>query len=188
MSSAAEPREDRPARSSLPPASELSPASKLSLAALMAALAMIFSYVEAVIPVSTGIPGVKLGIANLVVLVAIYELDWRYALGINMVRIAVTGLLFTGPFGALYSLAGGLLSLAVMLALKRSGLFSVIGVSMAGGVAHNAGQLLVASLVVSELRMFMYLPVLMLSGLASGIIIGFLAHHMMRAMRRIRIK
>lgn len=155
---------------------------RIATAALMAALALIFSYIEAMIPMPVGIPGVKLGIANLIILIAIYELDMRYALAINIIRISVAGLLFTGIFGALYSLAGGMISLIVMWLLKKTGLFSIIGVSMAGGVAHNFGQILIAALLVYNIRMFMYLPVLMLSGIVSGILIGLIAHHVRRAL------
>ena len=142
---------------------------------MFAALALIFSYIEAILPLSTGIPGVKLGIANLVVILALYNMNFRYAMGINVIRILVAGLLFNGLFGALYSLAGGVVSLTVMWLLKRTGLFSMAGVSMAGGVAHNMGQLLVASALVSNLKMFVYLPVLMFSGIAAGILIGVTA-------------
>ena len=148
----------------------------LAIGAMFACLALIFSYVEAMIPFSVGIPGVKLGIANLVVIIALYEMGPRYALTINAIRIIISGLLFSGVFGALYSLAGGLLSFFVMWALKKTNLFSMVGVSMAGGVAHNMGQLLVASAIVSNLKMFLYFPVLMFSGLASGIMIGVVAH------------
>ena len=142
---------------------------------MFAALALIFSYIEAILPLSTGIPGVKLGIANLVVILALYNMNFRYAMGINVIRILVAGLLFNGLFGALYSLAGGVVSLTVMWLLKRTGLFSMAGVSMAGGLAHNMGQLLVASALVSNLKMFVYLPVLMFSGIAAGILIGITA-------------
>lgn len=152
-------------------------ASRLTMAALMAALALIFSYVEAILPLSVGIPGVKLGVANLVVLIALYRLSFRYALSINLVRILVAGLLFSGLFGALYALAGGVLSLLVMEALRRTKLFSMVGVSMAGGVAHNLGQLLVAAAVVENLGMLVYLPILLFSGMTSGILIGIVAYY-----------
>ena len=148
---------------------------RIAASAMFAALALIFSYIEAILPLSTGIPGVKLGIANLVVILALYNMNFRYAMGINVIRILVAGLLFNGLFGALYSLAGGVVSLTVMWLLKRTGLFSMAGVSMAGGVAHNMGQLLVASALVSNLKMFVYLPVLMFSGIAAGILIGITA-------------
>lgn len=148
----------------------------VALASMLAALALIFSYVEAILPLSIGIPGVKLGIANLVIIIALYTLGFRYAMTINVIRILVAGLLFNGAFGAMYSLAGGLVSLFVMYILKKTGLFSVTGISMAGGVAHNLGQLLVAALIVSTMKLFYYFPVLLFSGMISGVLIGILAH------------
>ena len=149
---------------------------RLATASMFAALAMIFSYIEFLIPFSVGIPGVKLGLPNLIIIIALYKMDTRYAFTINMVRILISGLLFTGAFGTAYSLAGGILSFLLMWMLKKTDLFSMIGVSMAGGVAHNMGQLLVASLIVSDLKMFLYFPVLMFSGLISGILIGIVAY------------
>ena len=150
---------------------------KVALAALLAALALIFSYVESLIPLSVTMPGVKLGVANLVILVALYKLDFKYAFAINIVRILVSGLLFSGVFGVLYSLAGGVLSIVIMWILKKTDLFSIVGVSMAGGVAHNFGQILVAAILISDLRMFIYLPILMFSGIVSGIVIGYIAYY-----------
>ena len=150
--------------------------SKLTIAALMAALALIFSYIEVLIPFNFGIPGIKLGIANLVIIVALYYLGTRYALLINVIRILIGGLLFSGVFGMLYSMAGALLSMLVMVLVKKCGLFSVTGVSMAGGVAHNLGQLLFAAFLVSNLKIFVYFPVLVISGVVSGAVIGILAY------------
>ena len=97
------------------------------MSALFAALALIFSYIEVIIPFNPGIPGIKLGIANLVIIIALYYLGPRYALTVNLVRILIAGLLFNGLFGAIYSLAGAALSLIVMILLKKTGLFSVTG-------------------------------------------------------------
>lgn len=149
---------------------------KVALASMMAALALIFSYIEALIPFNIGIPGIKLGIANLVILVSLYLLGFGYTLVINVIRILMAGLLFNGVFGALYSLAGGLLSLVVMVLLKKTGLFSTIGISMAGGVAHNLGQLLTAAFLVSTIKLFVYFPVLLFSGMVSGILIGIITY------------
>lgn len=148
---------------------------KVALTAMLAAVAMIFSYIEAIIPFNLGVPGIKLGIANLVILVSLYLLDFKFTLLINLIRIFVSGLLFTGLFGAVYSLSGGLLSLFIMYLLKKTGLFSMVGVSMAGGVAHNLGQLSIAALLVSNMKVFVYFPVLLFSGLISGIVIGVIA-------------
>lgn len=145
---------------------------KLALSAMLAALAIIFSYVEFLIPYNLGIPGVKLGLPNLVILLALYRMSDSYAITINLIRILVAGLLFTGLFGTFYSLAGGILSIIVMIILKRTGIFSIIGVSMAGGVAHNIGQLLMASFLVSNLKMFIYFPILLFTGIGAGIALG----------------
>ena len=152
-----------------------SPAAKrVALSALFASLALIFSYVEAILPAAPGIPGIKLGIANLVVIIAMYRLDLRYALVINLIRILLAGFMFNGLYGAVYSLCGCLVSYVVMCILYKSGLFSVIGVSMGGGAAHNIGQLCIAAVLVSSPQIFYYLPVLILSGTVSGILIGWL--------------
>lgn len=148
---------------------------RLALSAMLAALALIFSYVEVLIPLPVPVPGIKLGIANLVIVMAIYKLGFRYAFTINCVRIVIAGLLFSGVFGMIYSFAGGILSLLVMYLLQRTGWFSMVGVSMAGGVAHNLGQLITASLLVQSVRMMSYFSILLFSGLISGILIGVLA-------------
>ena len=149
---------------------------KLTMTALLAALALIFSYIEVLIPFSPAIPGIKLGIANLVVIVALYHMGLKCAITINVVRIFIAGLLFSGVFGIIYSLAGAILSMTVMVLLKKTGLFSVAGVSMAGGVAHNLGQILAAAFLVSNLSIFIYFPVLIFSGLISGALIGIVAY------------
>lgn len=149
---------------------------KLTISALFAALALIFSYIEVLIPFNPGIPGIKLGIANLVIIISLYYLGPGYALTVNLIRILIAGLLFNGFFGAVYSLAGGLLSLVIMILLMKTGLFSVTGVSMAGGVAHNLGQLLVAAFLVSNIKVFIYFPVLLFSGMICGTLIGLLSH------------
>lgn len=160
---------------------------RLALSAMFAALALIFSYVEAMIPLPVPVPGIKLGIANLVIVMAIYKLGFRYAFTINCVRIVIAGLLFSGVFGMLYSFAGGILSIVVMYLLYRTGWFSMVGVSMAGGVAHNLGQLITASLIVSNVRMMSYFSILLFSGLFSGIAIGVLATLIYRRLPDMRV-
>ncbi len=153
---------------------------KLTISALLASLALIFSYIEAILPVNPGIPGVKLGIANLVIIISLYYIGPKYAFTINIVRILIAGLLFNGLFGALYALSGAIVSFIVMLLLKKTNLFSTVGVSIAGGVSHNFGQLIVAAFLISTAKIFVYFPVLIFSGLISGAIIGVLAHLILR--------
>jgi len=157
-----------------------SPTKKVAYVALLTALALIFSYVEAIFPFYIGVPGVKLGIANLVIIITLYMLNVKYAFLIDIIRIIIAGFLFSGMFGILYSLAGGLLSLGLMAILKHTGTFSIIGVSVAGGVMHNVGQLLTAAFVISNIKIFVYFPVLLFSGIICGLVIGMIAWIILR--------
>lgn len=151
-----------------------SSAEKAAYGAMLSALALLFSYVEAMIPFVPQIPGIKLGLANIVVVVALYRSGWKSALVVNLVRIFLAGFLFSGVFGILYSAAGALLSLLVMTLLKKTGRFHLVTVSMAGGVFHNVGQLIVASLLVSTTGVLSYLPILWFVGMGMGSLIGIL--------------
>ena len=150
---------------------------RLAFGAMFTALALIFSYVEFLVPLPVPVPGIKLGLANLVIIIAIYRMGFKYAFTINCARIIASGLLFSGVFGMLYSFAGGILSLVVVYVLYRMGRFSMVGISMAGGVMHNLGQLLTACLIVSNIRLMSYFAVLLFSGLISGILIGIVAYN-----------
>ena len=151
------------------------------------ALALIFSYVETLIPFQFGIPGVKLGLANLIIVIVLYKTDWKEALLLSVVRIVLAGFIFGSLFSILYSLAGGILSLAVMALLKKKDSFSVMGVSMAGGVTHNVGQLIVAMIVVETYQVGYYLPVLLIAGLITGAVIGIVAGEVLKRIRGIHI-
>ena len=134
---------------------------------LLVALAMIMSYLEAQLPVFFAIPGMKLGLTNVVVLVALYGMGYGSAAVINLVRIVLVSMLFGNGMSLAYSLAGGILSGAVMMLLKRTNAFSMVAVSIAGGIAHNIGQILVAMLVLQTAALGWYLLVLWVSGLVS---------------------
>jgi len=153
-----------------------SQAKRLSFIALLATLALIFSYVEMLIPFSFGIPGIKIGIANVVILIALYSYDFKTAFSVNFIRIIVAGLLFNGFFAAIYSLAGGIISLVIMSLLKKTDKFSIVGVSACGGVFHNLGQITIAAIIVQSPKLFLYFPVLIFSGLATGIAVGIISY------------
>jgi len=150
-------------------------AKRVAFCAMLTALAMIFGYVEALIPFSFGIPGIKLGLANLVIVVALYLCPAYQVLFIQAARIVLVSFMFGNMSMMLYSLAGGILSFLVMCLLKKIKGFSITGVSIAGGVSHNIGQLCVAAFVVQNFKLVYYLPVLMIAGLITGCIIGMLA-------------
>ena len=136
---------------------------KLANMAMLVALAMIFSYVESLIPINFGIPGMKLGVANLV---------------------TVTGFLFGNGMSIVYSLAGGILSFLVMALMKRLKGFSVAGVSIAGGVSHNIGQIIVASVVVENLKLIYYLPALLIAGTVTGFVMGMISKKLLPIVKR----
>ncbi len=122
----------------------------------------------------------KLGLANLVVIIALYMMDARRAFTLSLVRILLSGLTFGNPASMIYSLAGGMLSLVIMIFAKKCKVFSVTGVSILGGVFHNVGQILVAAVVVETASLLYYLPVLVLSGTIAGVMIGILASILIR--------
>lgn len=140
--------------------------------ALLISLALVFSYVEAIIPFNPGIPGVKLGVANIVTVITLYMFGNRDAFIVSVIRVLIAGLLFNGVFGACYAMTGAAVSLTGMILLRKTGLFSPVGVSMAGGVLHNLGQLLVAAALIEDMKIFFYFPVLMFSGIIAGIAVG----------------
>ena len=149
-------------------------AKTVALLAMMIALALVFSYVETLIPINFGIPGVKLGLANLVIVAALYLIGGKEAFLVSVVRIFLSGFMFGNLFSILYSLAGAALSLTVMDLLKKHSCFSLIGISVAGGVTHNIGQLIVAMIVVSNTSLMIYAPALLVAGVLAGILIGVL--------------
>lgn len=147
---------------------------------LFTALAMIFGYVEAILPISVGIPGVKLGLANIVVVFALYRLRPSEAFLINVVRIVLVSFLFGNLSMMIYSLAGGAASFAAMVLIKRSGKFSIYGVSVVGGIFHNVGQLIVAMLVLETASLVYYGPVLLIAGVVTGLVIGITANEVLK--------
>jgi heptaprenyl diphosphate synthase len=155
-------------------------ASKLSLLALSVSLAMILSFVESQIPAMVAIPGVKVGLANIVVVFALYKLGWKYAAVISLTRVFLVGLLFGNGISILYSFTGAIVSFAAMLLLKKAKVFSTMAVSVAGGVLHNLGQIAMACVIMGTDVLRYYAPFLVLSGTLAGIAIGVLAAIMIR--------
>lgn len=139
---------------------------------ILIALALILSFIESQIPPFVAVPGMKLGLTNIVVLAALYLIDNKSALIINTIRIILVGILFTSLISMLFSIAGGVLSFIVMVLLKRSEKFNIITVSVAGAVAHNVGQIIIAMIVLNSLALGSYFLILWFTGIISGIVIG----------------
>ena len=148
--------------------------------ALLTTLALILSYVESQVPAFFAVPGMKLGLTNLVVMVALYRMGDRDAVTVNMIRICLSALLFGNGFSLAYSLSGGLLSGFTMIALKRTEKFSIIGVSIAGGLSHNIGQILASMVLLGTWRVAAYFIALWASGIAAGLAIGVLSGEIVR--------
>ena len=160
---------------------------KVAIFGVFTALALIFSYVELLIPINFGIPGAKLGLANLMTVLVLYKMGIKEALTLSVTRIILSGFMFGNLFGILYSLSGGLLSFLVMVLLKKSDRFSVAGVSIGGGTAHNIGQLLVAMVVVQTYQAGYYLPVLLVAGEVTGLLIGRVAKEVLKRIQGISL-
>jgi len=140
--------------------------------ALLTALAMVLSWLEALLPLPGLPPGMKIGLANLPVVFALYRMSLRDAAGISLARVLLVSLTFGNAYSFAYSLAGAVLSLGVMAGLKKFDQFSITGVSIAGGVCHNLGQLLVAAAVMCTPQLGWYLPALLAGGTAAGAAVG----------------
>ena len=149
-------------------------ARKVASSGLLLALAVLFGYIEAIIPVPMPVPGMKLGLANIVIVTILYLAGWKEAIVISALRVLIIGFLFGNLFSISYGLAGTALSILGMALVRKTRRFSVVSVSALGGVLHNCGQILVATLVVIGFPWKWYLPVLMLAGLGAGIVTGFL--------------
>jgi len=141
---------------------------------ILIAAAFVLSYLESLIPPLVAVYGMKLGLTNLVVLVALYLIGTKSALVINIIRVLLVGLLFGNIISLAYSLAGAVLSWVVMILLKKSGKFGMVTVSIAGGVFHNIGQILVAMLIFRTVAVGWYLLILWFTGIAAGAIIGII--------------
>lgn len=156
---------------------------RLAMIGMFVAVAFVLSYIESLLPIQAGIPGIKLGLSNLVVIVCIHSCKVKETVSIALLRIVLAGFTFGSFSTMLYSLAGGVLSLLVMYILKKSRLFSMYGISVAGGVFHNVGQLLVAMVLLQTKLLFYYLPFLILSGAVAGVAIGILGAVLVRQLK-----
>ena len=146
----------------------------VALYGMLISLAFIFSYIEAVIPIPIPVPGVKLGLANLVSIVGLYIVGIKGTIAVSLVRIVLVGFTFGNLSSMIYSPAGGTVSLIFMILLKKTGKFSQVGVSIRGGIGHNIGQLTAAALITETAGVFYYLPFLMVAGVIAGAVIGLL--------------
>ena len=145
---------------------------KLVTLAVTISVAMILSFVESRIPAFVAIPGVKVGLANIAVIFALYKMGWREAIVVSVIRVLLVALLFGSVVSLAYSIAGALISLSLMILLRKIGIFTEVAVSVVGGITHNIGQILIAFLLLETNVVFYYLPFLLVSGVIAGIAVG----------------
>ena len=140
---------------------------------LCTALAMILAYVEALLPpLFPAVPGIKMGLPNIIIIFLLYRRGPMPAITVSLLRVVLVSMLFSNAMSLLYSLSGAILSLLVMILLRRFNLLSAVGVSVAGGVAHNVGQILMAMLLLETTELLYYLIVLIVTGTIAGVIVG----------------
>ncbi len=156
---------------------------KVAYLSVLCAAAIILSYIESMLPIFT-VPGMKLGLANLAVVTALYLYSWREALTLSAVRVVCVGLLFGNLFSLWFSMAGGMFSLLCMVLVKKTGYLDLTGVSMVGGIAHNIGQIIVAMIVVENARVAYYFIPLAITGIVTGILIGLLSRLLINRLRK----
>ena len=158
-------------------------ARRVATLGVLVSVAFVLSYIEAILPFTLGVPGIKLGLSHIVTVFALYRMrTWETVL-VTLVRVALAALLFGSALSAIYSLVGAVVSLCVMLVLRRLPVFSEVGVSAAGGVSHNVGQIVCAAILMETAGLVWYLPVLLLAGCVCGVVVGCVASVIIRRVK-----
>ena len=160
---------------------------KVAMLGLTIAFAMIMSYIEALVPLSFAVPGIKMGLANIVIIFVLYKIGTKEAILVSLIRVILVSLLFSNVMAMAYSIAGAVLSLSVMWLLKNTDKFSFIGVSIAGGIMHNVGQIIMAVILLGTEQIALYLPVLIITGTATGVVIGIVSGLVINRFKNIRL-
>ena len=161
-------------------------ARKVAFLGLSIALAMILSFVESQIPVFTAVPGMKVGLPNLVMVFLLYRVGWKETVVVSLIRVVLVALLFGNLQSLIFSIAGAVLSLTGMILLQKTKLFSPITVSVVGGILHNVGQIIAACLWTRTAQIAYYLPVLFISGICAGVVIGLASGLLLKRLDKVR--
>lgn len=160
---------------------------RLSLLAILTSLALILSFVESQFPpIYQGVPGVKMGLANIVITFALYTLSPLDTIAISLIRVFAVSLLFANALVFTYSLAGAILSFLIMLILKKIDKFSCVGVSVVGAISHNLGQILMAILLLDTIQIGYYMIILVITGTLAGVIVGLTASILIKRINKIK--
>lgn len=157
--------------------------SDVALYGMLISIALVASYIESIIPIPYPVYGMKIGLANIIIVWVLYSLGAKAAAIISFARVLIAGFLFGNFYSIIFSLVGAGLSLGIMFVLKKTKKFSIVGVSIAGGVTHNLGQIIVAAVVLENIRITYVFPILMVSGVIAGIAIGILGGILFRKIK-----
>lgn len=152
---------------------------KIAKLSMLLSISVVLGLLESFIPIMSGIvPGIKLGLANIVIVFAIYELSFKDALYISILRVILIGILRTGLFSIsfFFSLSGALLSIVFMYLVKKYTKMSIVGVSIIGSISHSIGQIIVASIFLSNINVVYYLPILLISSIITGLVVGIISN------------
>ena len=160
----------------------------ITMYGLFTALAMIMSLIEILMPIPLPVPGIKVGFPNIIILFVLYRFGAKTAIAVSLVRVLLVSLLFGNFLGLAYSLAGAVLSLVVMILLKATDMFSTLGVSVVGGIFHNVGQIIVACVLMSTSEISYYMPVLIITGTAAGIVVGIASHLLIKKTEKLKLE
>ena len=160
---------------------------KVAFLSMCIALSMILSYFESLIPPLVAVPGVKVGLPNIVLVFMLYKIGWKETAVVSILRVVLVGLLFGTPLSMIYSLVGAALSLIGMIILKKTNLFAPVTVSVVGGILHNVGQIATACFVMDTAEIAYYLPVLLITGTIAGIIIGYVAGLILKRLEKMKL-
>lgn len=160
---------------------------RVAFLSMCIALSMILSYFESLIPPLMAVPGVKVGLPNLVMVFMLYKIGWKETAIVSILRVILVGILFGTPLSMIYSLVGATLSLIGMILLKKTNLFAPVTVSVVGGILHNVGQIATACFVMDTAQIAYYLPVLLISGTAAGVVIGIVAALILKRLEKMKL-
>lgn len=160
---------------------------KVAFLGMCIALSMILSYFESLIPPLMAVPGVKVGLPNVVMVFMLYKIGAKETAIVSILRVILVGFLFGTPLSMIYSLVGATLSLIGMIILKKTNLFAPVTVSVVGGILHNVGQIATACFVMDTAEIAYYLPVLLITGTIAGVLIGLCAAMILKRLEKMKL-
>ena len=160
---------------------------KIALLGVLTSVALVLSYLEVMLPpISTAVPGIKMGLPNIIIIFVLYKFGLKEAVTVSLIRVFIVALIFGGNIMTLsYSVVGAVLSLALMTLFKKLNLFSIVGVSIIGGISHNLGQILVAIFLFDTIQIGYYMVVLSITGTIAGVIIGIISSILVKKLEKL---